>query len=92
MERLLYTALVVLHPVFSFMSQFPQFGFLFFFLGMWEVVKVRFKGMLIYIVLCCFCFFSPNIAVMIEKKLYSPELDKARPRGDTYLFYKEYGQ
>lgn len=87
MDRILYAVLTVLHPVFSLMSHLPQFGFVFFFLGAWEAVRVKFRGMLLYVLLCCLCFFSPNIAVLIEKKLHSPELQRAHPRGETVLFY-----
>lgn len=86
MERVLFALLTVLHPVLTFMSQLPQFGFLLFFLGLWEAMRARFKGMLLYIVMCCLCFFSPNLAVMVERKLASPELRKAYPRGEVLLY------
>jgi len=61
--------LIVIGTALNFISQVPQFGFLFFFLSAWHAGRGRFGPMVVNGLIAHFLFFSPNFAVLVDRML-----------------------
>jgi len=69
MEKALYGLLVLLSAVFNVLSHVPWIGFFFYGVGLRHAVLARFN-VFWHVFFANLCFFSPNIAVLIQEKLY----------------------
>ena len=68
MDRTLYGLLSLLSPVFDAASHVPWIGFVFYLVGLKQAVTGRFSYFWL-VIFSNLCFFSPNIALMIQDKL-----------------------
>ncbi len=69
MDKVLYGVFVLLSAVFNVVSHVPWIGFIFYFVGLRHAVVGRFN-VLWFVFFANLCFFSPNIAVLIQRQLY----------------------